>query len=194
MNMDVLVNMEVFHFLMMFQFLLEYGFSDLDIINIIKRVPYLLDNYYLEGIGNKIDYFEEREFKEEEIILIMCNNPYVLTYSIDLLDINLKSIKDNGFSDDDVRSMLVDNPIILSYDIKSLKEKFDYYKEIGIKDYLVSNSKGLRISLDLVRGRYTFLKKLGLDNNDWWQDLFLTDLKFLKKYNISKEELLKEAR
>ncbi len=173
--------------------LIEYGFSETNIINIIKKAPYLLNKYYLDNMKEKLKCLSNLGFNNDDIISIICINPFIALYSKDLIINNFNNIKSLGYSNIEIYKMIKNAPIILSYDAKNMQEKIIFYKSINLGEVLVFDSKVLTYSLQLIKKRYEFMTKIKMIiiNIDNYDILFLNDTKFFEKFNITKDEILK---
>lgn len=173
-----------------FKNFLEFGFTDLDIVQIIKKVPYILDEYYMNDIQKKLELLLDLGFSKEDIIFMICNNPYLIINSRELFVNNFREIKNFGFNDKELLIMIRNNPLLLSYETSSVIEKIEYYKKIEAIDIVKLHSKFLSISLKLVKARYYYLDNRRLLSNETFCDIFLTEAKFFKLYKIDNQTLL----
>ena len=173
-----------------FQYLLDFGYQELDIIQVVQRIPILLKENYLENISNHIDCFIQLGFSQKSIILMTCNNPYLFLYSVENITNKFMEIKKMGYQEKDVIMILEDSPILFGYDIRNIKQKYEFYQELQLEHYLISHGNYYTYNFDIIQARYHFLNKSHDMDNDY-QDLFLSDVDFEKKYHIKKNLLLK---
>jgi hypothetical protein len=172
-----------------FNYLVEFGYKDMDIIQIIKKIPIILKNIYLESINKKIDNLIELGFMKDEVILMTCNNPYIFLYSEDNIINKFDSLLDYVVKTDLIK-MCVCFPMIFGYSTSNLISKIEYYNKLKLNDIYIENSKVLIYPLELIKARYFFLSKKININKENYDNLFLEDYKFYKKYKIKTTKLL----
>ena len=174
-----------------FLYLLDFGYSEIDIINIIKKIPIILKNYYLDKLNVNINCLLELGFSNKDIIMITCNNPYVLLYTDDILIDKFNNLLFFEFSLNDIRNMFIQLPILFGYDMQTINNRINYYISINLKNIIVKDTKIWIHPLELITNRYNFISiKENIDQSNY-NLLFLNDRDFYKKFKISKEELLK---
>ena len=177
-----------------FNDLVEFGYSELDITNIIKKIPIILKDYYLDNITVKLNCLTELGFNNDEIILITCNNPYILLYPEEAIIERFNNLLFFDFSIESIRKMIINLPILFGYNINTVKERISYYDEIGLKNLITINSSILLFPCELIKRRYDFLSKtISIDDNNY-KYLFLNDIEFYKKFKISKTDLMKDVK
>ena len=172
-----------------FKYLIEFGYNELDIIQIIKKIPILLKNNYLENISNKLSNLLSLGFTNKDIILMTCNNPYILLYSIESIISTYDKLLELVVCDDLIK-MCVNCPILFGYSTSNVSDKINYYNKIKLNDIYIDNSKILIYPLELIKARYFFLSKKINITKDNCDCLFLEDYKFYKKYKINTTKLL----
>ena len=170
-----------------FSYLLEFGYTDIDITNIIKKVPIILKEDFLNELNNRIDCLKELGFDNTSIILMTCNNPYIFLYSNENITTKYNDLKSLDFTNEEINNIIINFPVILGYDFNTIRDKIEYFESIDLRDMIINNSKCLFYSINLIRARNIFLfnRKYKLE------DLFLSDSLFYKKFKISRDDLLK---
>ena len=169
-----------------FNYLFEFGYEEKDIINIIKKIPTILKNYYLEELESKLNKLLEIGFSKEDIIKMTIDIPYILLYSTDQLVNKVYGIKEFGYSLEQVIKMISNFPILFGYEINSIDKKIKFYKAIDLDEYIIENSHLLIYNLDYIKARWSIIDKKDK------LDLFLTDKDFYKKYKVQSLDLIKE--
>ena len=116
-----------------------------------------------------------------------------MLYPNDFINNNFTNLNKLGYSNKEICKIIKNNPIILSYDPNNILEKINFYKKINLSEIIMFENKILKYNLNLIKARYNYLtkEKLLIINLENYNDLFLNDFNFYKKYNISKEELLR---
>ena len=171
----------------------NFGYSLNDIISIVKKVPIVLKDYYLNKIIIKLNCLSELGFSKEEIINITCSNPYILLYSEEMLIERFNNLLYFEYSLDDIRKLIINLPILFGYDINTISKKIKYYDSINLKSIIINDTSILLYPLELIEKRYNFISKSLSINTKNYNLLFLSDKDFYKKYKITKEELLKDG-
>ena len=156
---------------------------DMDIIQIIKKIPILLRDTYLESINSKIDNLVKLGFSKEDIIIMTCNNPYILLYCEDNITNKFNSLKEY-IEKDKLIKVCSNFPLIFGYCLSNILDKIKYYNKI--KCSYIDNPKVLVYPLELIKARYFYLTR----NNFNLDNIFLEDYKFYKKYKIKTTKLL----
>ena len=187
-----------------FSYLINYGYSEIDIINIVKKIPMILGSGHLDEVNSKIKCLEDFGFLKDEIINITCNNPFILLYTCDYLKWKLNNFLELNISKDDLIKMIINFPAIIGYGISNMKEKVEFYRNIGLIDMVINNSRLLSFSFDFIKARYSIITDNNIENEfykDLFEDnvvvedlkvfLFASDKVFFDKYHISREELLR---
>ena len=168
-----------------FKYLIDFGYKDKKLIKIIKKLPILLKDNYFESINKKIDNLIKLGFSKENIIEMTCINPYIFIYSEDSI-INKFNVLKDIIDVDDLIKMFINFPLLFGYSLTNLLDKINYYNKIKLDTSYIINSKVLMFPLELIKARYFYLSKK--DNN--YNNLFLEDYKFYKKYKIKTTKLL----
>ena len=175
-----------------FKALLEFGYSENDIIYIIKKIPLIFNRFYSDSLNDELNCLVNLGYTNDQIMYITCMNPYILLYSAEQIDTRFTGIKNLGFSNEVVRNITHQSPILFGYDTKSLEEKVKYYRKIGIGDALVRDSRILSFNLEFIKCRYKYItKKQEIDMNNYTL-LFLNDREFFKEFGVTRYLLLKE--
>ena len=169
----------------------QFGYAEMDVIQIIKKVPMLLKDHYLSQVPSRLEYLSSIGFTDSDIIMMTCNNPYIFFYSNEAIQNKIEAIGNTGFLLEDVLRMMKNFPLLFGYDSHTTLEKIDYYRRIGLEEFLLQNSRILLYPLSLVQSRVRFLEKKEPISNTNCLNLFLEDHSFLKKYGCSREQLLK---
>ena len=116
---------------------------------------------------------------------MISNNPYILIYSEDNITNKFNSLLE--FIDrDDLLKMCINFPLIFGYSLTNILDKINYYNKIKLDTSYIINSKILVFPLELIKARYFYLSKKDPNYNN----LFLEDNKFYKKYKIKTTKLL----
>ena len=156
-------------------------------ISIIKKIPIILKNVYLDALESKLNKLLELGFSKDNIISITITNPYILLYSTESINNKVFSVKGLGYSIEDVIKMMTDFPLIFGYDITNIEKKINFYRSVDLDNYLIQNSKILIYNLDYLKSRLNCIK----DKKDNL-DLFLSEKDFYNKYNVKSLDLIKE--
>jgi len=180
--LPTLLTMDIGLFQDKFSYLTDLGYSFNDIINIIHKVPFIVVDFYLERSKSTIDYLFKIGFSKEEIKSMISDNLYILFYSDESLENKINNFIVAGFDIEKVISIINNCPIIFGYDDDTVKEKISFYFDINLRDYLITNSKILFINLDIVKSRYHYLNNSNQYSSSTYEDLFITDSDFEKKY------------
>ena len=81
-------------------------------------------------------------------------------------------------------------PQLYTLSIENIKEKIEFYREIGIEDIVLTNTKQLIQSIDLSYARYKFYESIGLTiDMTNYQKLFIGQKHFQQIYKLSNQEL-----
>ena len=166
-----------------FSFLENYGFNIKGIIKIINKIPYLLNNQYLEKLSNKIDLLIEFGFSRNEITNIIKNNPYYLLLSEELIINNYKSLIKFGLSN----YLISNTPLLINYNSSEISKRIKFYKDNNLFNIILDNPSYLLFSYSFIKMRYKFL----INNNCKLDDLFIDDISFYNKYHVTREDLVK---
>ena len=140
---------------------------------------------------SKLDCLLSLGFSKETILLITCNNPYILLYSTESLISKFQSLLELSFSKEEVLSMIKSFPFLFGYDMDTIHNRILFLREIHLDSLIVSNCRILLFCLDLLKARYQFLMKMSLWKESNYSSLFLSDYDFYKTYQITKDSLLK---
>lgn len=118
-------------------------------------------------------------------------SPNFLGGQLETLISKLNDLISYGYKKDSVIKMTITLPTLLSLSIETIKEKIDFYNEVGLHDLPNNNPKYLMQSVSLSYSRYMFLESLGLtiDMTNFTK-LFYNEKQFSKQFGISKIELL----
>ncbi len=168
-----------------FSYLIEFGFKDKELIQIIKKLPILLKNSYFETLNNKLNNLIKLGFSKDNIIYIISNNKYIIIYIEDNISNKFNTLLEI-IDKDDLIKMYINFPLLFGYSLNNILDKINYYNKIKLDTSYIINSKVLVFPLELIKARYFYLSKK--DNN--YNNLFLEDYKFYKKYKIKTTELL----
>ena len=166
-----------------FNYLLSFGYLNTDIIQIIKKIPILLKNNYFESINKKLENLIKLGFSNDNVILMTCNNPYILLYTEDNITNKFNSLNEY-INKEDLLKICSCCPFIFGYSLDSILDKINYYNKI--KYSYIDNPKVFIYPLELIKARYFYLTK----NNLKLDNLFIEDYKFYKKYKIKTTKLL----
>ena len=171
--------------------LLDFGYSEMDIIYIIKKVPIILKERFLEEVNSRIDCLSSLGFLKNNIITMTCNNPYIFLYSNDNLTNKFMGIQNCHYSVEEAIEMIQKFPILFGYDMNSIQEKIEFYHSLELDQVIVHESYYLFYSLELIQARYHYLLSQNevIDSHNY-RNLFLNDLDFSRKYHITREQLL----
>ena len=172
-----------------FTYLVSFGYNEKDIINIIKRIPIILKKCYLEALNNVLDCLVKLSFSKEDIIYMTCINPYIFLYTDENILNKYNALLDE-IDKDSINKICISFPLIFGYNIKTIIDKIKYYNKISLNDLYISNSKILIYPLELIKARYFYLSKKKNMSNINYDDLFLNNSEFNKKYKINTSKLL----
>ena len=146
----------------------------------------------------------------EELIILLCNfgytkeeskevlNTYPLnTYKPETLKKKIEEIniymEKLGYSKAEVIKMTKSLPAIYSLSIDNIKQKTDFYDNIGLHELAINDTKQLMQSVSLSYARYMFYKEKDIEITDKsYKKLFISQKQFEKAYGITKEELLEK--
>ena len=171
-----------------FSYLIRYGYTELDIINIMKKIPFIINERIKERINYNIKVLENIGFTRDNILLVTSNNPYLFLYSSDDFSSKINYFLDLKYDKDKVINLFLKAPVLFGYNLNTLKIKFDFYKENDLVDYIFDNPNKSIINTNFLNKRLSYLKNNNLyDDNKY--DLFLDDISFNKKYKITRYEL-----
>lgn len=171
-----------------FSYLISYGYTELDIINIMKKVPFVVNERNKERITNNIEVLENLGFSKDNILYLTSNNPYLFLYSGGDFSTKFNYVLDLKYEKNRIINLFLKAPILFSYNINTLKEKFTFYNDNDLINYIFDNPNKSIINTRFLEKRLKYLKNNNLyDDNKY--DLFLDDISFNKKYNITRYEL-----
>ena len=171
-----------------FSYLIRYGYTELDIINIMKKIPFIINERIKERINYNIKVLENIGFTRDNILLVTSNNPYLFLYSSDDFSSKINYFLDLKYDKNKVINLFLKAPVLFGYNLNTLKIKFDFYKENDLVDYIFDNPNKSIINTNFLNKRLIYLKNNNLyDDNKY--DLFLDDISFNKKYKITRYEL-----
>ena len=153
------------------------------IINIINKIPNILNKNYLDQLVDKFDNLIRMGFSKNEIVNIIKKNPYILLFPCDIIRDNHKYLLEYGFGNYSITLC----PLLLSYNCLEIENRIKYYKKIKLFDTILDNPCYLLFNLDFIRIRYNFIIK----KNGNLNDLFVDDILFYNKYNITRDKLIK---
>lgn len=166
------------------KFMGDYGYQLNDIITIIKSVPMILSDYFTSSLEEKWLVLEEIGFSKDDVVSITKQNPYLLLYSKELLKDNYTHFVKRGFYHKEVLEMIKDTPLLLGFHKNNIDKKLDAYKDFGLFDYIKNHSSCLLCSLNYILKRKKYIK------NNEWEDLFLNDVDFHKKYKVTRKQII----
>jgi len=97
-----------------------------------------------------------------------------------------------GFSYSDVLLMTMDLPSLLGISIDKIRERKEFYDQIGISQMMIIKTKYMIQSVSVSYARYMFYKSVGINiDMSNYKLLFVNQRDFLSKYKISNDELVK---
>ena len=98
-----------------------------------------------------------------------------------------------GYSKEEVLRMTIILPALYGLTDENIKQKIAFYDSIDLHTLAIENPLALMQSTSLSYARYKFYLSKGIEiNNQNKSLLFMGNKKFEKKYEITKEELLKK--
>ena len=68
--------------------------------------------------------------------------------------------------------MTINFPAIIGYGISNMKEKVEFYRNIGLIDMVINNSRLLSFSFDFIKARYSIITDNNIEN-EFYKDLLL---------------------
>ena len=115
----------------------------------------------------------------------------VYSYSIDSMKKKIDDMVALGFNYKNVIEMTLKLPTLFGLSIDNIKNKKEFYDQIGLTDIMILKPKFIMQSVDLSYARYMFYKdketEINLNN---CTVLFMDQKVFIKKYGISNKELI----
>ena len=170
------------------KYLTENGYTTKSIINAIKKLPIIIKHNNLERLEDNINNLQTLGFGISEIVPLTEKNPYILLYSKEMVAANFKTFINYNIYNSEVIKMMNETPLLLTYNNKELENRLHYHKDKDLIEEIKKHSKYMLYSLEFIQKREKYVKKKDI------KDIFLTDTEFYKKYNITRDEVLKEGK
>lgn len=171
--------------------LLKIGYTNEQLIKMIVKSPNIL-GFDIDYIKSKFKNYVDLGFKYAKVIKMTIMAPQLLTLSFENnILIKFNNLISLGFTKEQVIAMTFNYPTLLACSIDSVNEKILFYRSIGLANVPLLNSKDLMQSVDLSYARYQYLMSIGITvTNNNYNVLFYGTKEFMRKYDISNEELL----
>lgn len=174
------------------ELLVSVGFKRDVAISMIRICPSIF-SYSEKTLKERLDTLKSLGFTHEEAIYIYSIGKVLFTTSSEDLILKMNCIKESGFTDEEAKKIVIEYPSILSLNVDSLREKLEYYNNIGLHNVIVRTPKNLIQGLALSKARYNYFRRNGLkieESNH--KRLFMGEKQFIKQFNKTKEELIEE--
>lgn len=171
--------------------IMSLGYNRQEVIKMTKVFPaiYALS---MENMKQKINDIISLSYSKEEVVKITKLLPTIYGLSIENIKQKINDIMSLGYSREEAMKMTIYLPTIYGLSIKNIKQKIEFYDSIDMHQLAVVDPKQLMQSVTLSYARYQFYLSRGINvDMDCYQKLFMSNNKFIKKYGIEKEELLK---
>lgn len=160
-------------------------------LDTIKLFPFLLE-YNTSSLKEKVNNYNKLGISTKDLINISKTKPNIYNISEDSIKNKISDIINLGFTHKEVIIMISLFPLLFNLNIETIKEKVEFYSKLNIKKILIFKPRFLRQSINLSYARYMFYlkEKNEIINLNTVQKPFITEKLFIKKFNISNEELL----
>jgi len=180
------------HILNHFEKLIEFGYTFKQVFSMTVRYARIF-SLSIEKIKKRLDNFQKLNFTLEEIIKMTYISPQLLGYSNEKVKNTIDFLTKFGYLKLEIIQMCTNFPSIFDSSLKTLTKKLNFYRLIGIEKDLINDTHNLIQSFELSYARFQFflLNKIIIDSSNY-KELFLSEEKFIKKYNYSNEDLLQK--
>lgn len=170
--------------------LIDLGYTKKDIIKITKSIPQIY-GYNIKKIKEKIITLELIGYTKQEIIKMTKFHPQIYSYKKENILKRINEIISLNFTKEEVLNMTLKLPNLFGLKIETLEEKIKYLRKINLEKVIINDPKHLIQSVDLTYVRYEFLKDKNIEiTMDNYRLLFLDEKEFIKRYDITKQELV----
>lgn len=173
------------------EYLKSLGYCDAQINRITLRTPSIYARNE-KSLDDKRKYLHSIGFNDEEINKITVAFPSIYAYALDNLEEKYEYLS-SIYNNQEVHQIILNFPEILSLSKENLEKKIQCFENLNMHNIIVNQSKRLMQSVELTYARSEFLKEkfvLIKDNN--YRALFLDNSRFVKKFGITKGELLEK--
>ena len=154
------------------------------ILFLIKKIPMIVKEQYLEKVKDNLENIERLGFSNQDIEKLILKNPYILLFDKDTISSNFKNFIHFSFYHKEVTQMVTATPLLLTYNKEEMKKRLQFFKKKDLLELVKEHSKLLLFPLELIEGRYERIE----DGN--YRDLYLSDILFYQKYHLKREEIL----
>ena len=141
----------------------------------------------------RINLLIELGFTKEEAIKLYSHQRTMFSMSPEAIKDKIITIKECDYQDENVKDIIKRYPGIVTLSSESIKEKLSFYSSLGLHNIIVREPKHLMQSLTLSKARSSFLEARGLKVNESnYRRLFMGEKVFVKQFNKTNKEVLKE--
>ena len=166
------------------------GFSDTDVVRLIKRYPSSLTSCLESVVPTKMRYLQEAiGLDNEETIILMCKRPYLMGMKLEKIATRIHFLTNTvGLNKEQLKKGILTGPgvALLTLSEEAMKIKLDYYRNtMAVSTETIVKQPGLlTFSLARIVTRYRFLLHVGFTNENLPPFLSLiipSDERFVKK-------------
>ena len=150
-------------------------------------------SYSVEGLKHKIEEIMSLGFTYDEVIAMFSTLKTMFTSTKEQIKNKMDFIESLGYSKEQVIKLIKNLPSIISASDDNIRDKVIYYDSIGLHNLVVFDPKQLIQSLNLSKARNNFYYAQGINITvDNYRKLFIGEKSFVKRYNKTNKEILKE--
>lgn len=173
-----------------YQELIKLGYTFNQIFTISTRYPQIF-SLSPKTIKNKFTKLQTLNLTLKEIIKITIISPQIYGYDFLKIQKSIELLVKYNYQKEEIVKIITSFPAIFDVSLINLNKKLALYEVIGFHNIIVNKPHNLIQSYQLSYARlYFFLDNNIVINNTNYQELFLSQEKFLKKYNYSNQYLL----
>lgn len=183
------------HIITKFNNLTKIGYSEKEVIKMSLKLPTIFGLDIENNIKAKQRELIDLGFTEEQMIKMTINHPDIFSYSKSRLSKQMEDFGNLGFERETVIAFFADIPPLFGLTFKNIENKINYLKEIDALEAIMEKKGNLIQGVDLTYARNEYFKAKRIEfesDHQRYLNLFLSAKTFEEKYNITKEELLKE--
>lgn len=168
------------------------GYNVEDVLK-MEKYRHLVHKYSVKVVEQKIEAIMTMGYTKEEVIKMTVAFPGLLNYKLEQLYKKLKDLIKLGYTKEEVIEMTKSFPQLYKYFSNNLKEKQEYYKEIGIVEILKTEPRKYRQKIALSYARYEFFKSIGINIVEVnYKTLFTKEDYYKTHYGITDKELVEK--
>jgi DNA-binding transcriptional regulator YhcF (GntR family) len=172
--------------------MMSLGYTKKALIKMIKSYPTLC-TLSKATINQKNENMMSLGYTKEEVMKITSMYSPLFSLNIDSMRQKIIDIMSLGYTKEEVIEMTKALPSLYGLNIENIRQKVEFYDEIDIHQYAVSNPTNFIQGVALSYAKYNFYLSRGINitiNN--CRKLFINCSEFKRSYGISKEELLEK--